>query len=161
VAIAISAEHQDLAATTRAFLRAEKARAAGRELLETPEEPLPPFWEAFAGLGLLGVHVPEEYGGGGYGLPELAVVIEELGRAIAPGPLLPTMLASAALADRGTAAQCARYLPGLADGSTPAALGLGGSLSLEPAPRGAVLDGGRSPPRWRSEGWSSSPIRPT
>jgi 3-oxochol-4-en-24-oyl-CoA dehydrogenase len=129
--IALSAEHQELGATVRAFLRGEKARAATRATLDVAAENLPAFWAGFAELGMLGVHLPEQYGGGGYGLPELAVVVEELGRAVAPGPFLPTMLASAVIAASGDDAQRQRYLPSLADGSVPAALGLGGSLRLE------------------------------
>ena len=52
-------------------------------------------------LGWLGLHVPEEHGGSGYGLEELVVVVEELGRAVAPGPFVPTVIASAVLAAAG------------------------------------------------------------
>jgi alkylation response protein AidB-like acyl-CoA dehydrogenase len=90
-----------------------------------------------ADLGLLGVHVPEAHGGGGASLGELVVILEELGRQVAPGPFLPTVLASAVLAQSGNDAQQAAYLPTLADGSVTAALGLDGSLTLE---RG-TLDG--------------------
>ena len=86
MAIAIHSEHRELAATTRAFLRDHGARAANRALLDAADEPLPAFWQAFADLGLLGLHLPEEHGGGGSGLSELVVVVEELGRAAAPGP---------------------------------------------------------------------------
>ena len=54
---------------------------------------------ALAEQGVLSLHVPEEHGGQGYGLPELAVALEELGRALVPGAFLPTVLASAVLAD--------------------------------------------------------------
>ena len=49
-----------------------------------------------ADLGYLGIHVPEAYGGAGAGLSELIVVLEEIGRQVAPGPFLPTVMASAA-----------------------------------------------------------------
>ena len=130
MAIALTEEHRELGSMVRSFLQSGKARAAGRALLEGGPETLPEFWAGLAELGLLGLHVPEEYGGGGYGLPELAVVAEELGRAVAPGPFLPTVLASAVIADRGTPAQRARLLPGLVDGTVPAALGLGGAVTL-------------------------------
>src|SRR6201982_398235 len=52
---------------------------------------------ALAGQGLLGLHLPESLGGQGYGLPELAVATEELGRAMVPGGFLPTELARAIL----------------------------------------------------------------
>ena len=130
MAIAIHPEHRELAATTRAFLRDHGARAANRALLDAADEPLPAFWKEFADLGLLGLHLPEEHGGGGSGLPELVVVVEELGRAAAPGPAVPTMLASAVIASAGSAEQQARWLPDLASGASPASLGLGGSVSL-------------------------------
>ena len=50
-------------------------------------EALPAFWAELADLGWLGLHMPEEHGGSGYGLEELVVVVEELGRAVAPGPV--------------------------------------------------------------------------
>src|SRR5256885_13705443 len=56
---------------------------------------------ALAGQGLLGLHLPESLGGQGYGLPELAIAVEELGRALVPGAFLPTVLASAILHDAG------------------------------------------------------------
>ncbi len=48
-------------------------------------------------LGWLGLHLPEEHGGSGYGLEELVVVVEELGRAVTPGPFVPTVIVSATL----------------------------------------------------------------
>ncbi|MEV5412935.1 acyl-CoA dehydrogenase [Thermopolyspora sp. NPDC052614] len=132
MAVAISEEHRELASMTRSFLAAHDARAAARALLEAEEGRLPEFWPEFAGLGLIGLHLPEKYGGGGYGLPELVVVVEELGRAVAPGPFLPTMMASAVIADLGAEHQRAGLLPELASGGTPAALGLSGSLTVNP-----------------------------
>ncbi|WP_433245504.1 acyl-CoA dehydrogenase family protein [Actinomadura nitritigenes] len=131
MAIAIGEEHRELARTARAFLRDHDARAANRALLEAGEETLPAFWKEFAGLGLLGLHLPEEHGGGGYGLPELVVVAEEIGRAVAPGPLVPTMAASVVIAARGSDEQRARLLPDLASGEVPAALGLDGSVTVD------------------------------
>ena len=79
---------------------------------------MPAFWDDLAGLGWLGLHIPEQYGGSGYGLPELVVVVEELGRAVAPGPFVPTVIASAVIAAAGSAELQAELLPGLADGTT-------------------------------------------
>src|SRR5215831_17204261 len=55
-----------------------------------------------AAQGLLGLHLPKALGGQGYGLPELTVATEELGRALFPGAFLPTVLASAVLASAVT-----------------------------------------------------------
>jgi alkylation response protein AidB-like acyl-CoA dehydrogenase len=146
MAIAIHSEHRELAATTRAFLRDNGARAANRALLDAADEPLPAFWSAFADLGLLGLHLPEEHGGGGSGLPELVVVVEELGRAAAPGPAVPTMIASAVIAATGSPSQRGVWLPDLASGATPAAVGLGGSVvvadGLAQGDAGVVLGAG-------------------
>ncbi|HEY3588306.1 MAG TPA: acyl-CoA dehydrogenase, partial [Myxococcaceae bacterium] len=134
--IAISDEHQELGATVRSLLASHGALAASRSLLEAATEARPSFWKEMAELGWLGIHLPEEHGGAGAGLSELVVVLDELGRQVAPGPFLPTVLASAVIAQCGNDEQRA-LLPGLADGSVVAALGLGGSLSLV----GGVLDG--------------------
>jgi alkylation response protein AidB-like acyl-CoA dehydrogenase len=138
MAIAISDAHRELGAVARSFLENNKARATARALLDSPEEALPPFWGEVAELGWLGLHLPEAYGGSGYGLSELAVVLEELGRALAPGPFLPTVLASACIDRAGDDAQRARLLPALADGSRTAAVGLGGTVELAPD---GTLDG--------------------
>ncbi|WP_459546198.1 acyl-CoA dehydrogenase [Nocardia sp. X0981] len=59
---------------------------------------LPGFWPDLVALGLTGVHLPESVGGQGGTLGELAVVLAESGRALLPGPLVPTTVASAVLA---------------------------------------------------------------
>jgi len=128
--IAITDEHQELGETVRGLLSAHGALAANRALLEAADETRPSFWQEMADLGMLGVHLPEEHGGGGASLSELVVVLEELGRQVAPGPFLPTTLASAVIAQCANAEQQAAYIPALADGSVTAALGLGGSLTL-------------------------------
>jgi len=129
--IAITDDHQELASTVRGVLTAHKALQAARALLESDDESRPSYWGEMASLGWLGIHLPEEFGGAGAGLLELVVVLDELGRLVAPGPFLPTVLASACIAQCGNDEQRARRLPGLADGSTTAALGLGSpSLTL-------------------------------
>ena len=135
--IALTDDHRELAEVTRGFLTSQKARAAARSLLDAPEEARPAFWPGIAELGWLGLHIPEEHGGSGYGLPELVVVIEELGRAVAPGPFVPTVIASAVVANDGSAEQKSRLLPGLLDGSVTAGIGLGGSLRVSDG----VVDG--------------------
>ena len=128
--IAITDEHRELGATVRGVLSAHGSLAANRALLEADGEPRPTFWKEMAELGWLGIHLPEEHGGAGAGLGELVVVLDELGRQVAPGPFLPTVLASALIAQCGTAEQRAFFLPSLADGTLVAAVGLGGSLTL-------------------------------
>jgi alkylation response protein AidB-like acyl-CoA dehydrogenase len=128
--IALTDDHRELADVARGFLTSQKARWAARSLLDAPDEARPPFWHDLVELGWLGLHVDEEYGGSGYGLPELVVVIDELGRAVAPGPFVPTVIASAVIAKDGTPDQRARLLPGLIDGTVTAGIGLGSQVQV-------------------------------
>jgi len=128
--IALTDDHRELGDVARSFLTSQKARSAARETLDADDEARPPFWRELAGLGWLGLHVDEAYGGSGFGLPELVVVIDELGRAVAPGPFVPTVAVSAVLDAVGTEEQKARLLPGLIDGSRTAAVGFAGELEI-------------------------------
>ena len=145
MSIAITDEHRELAKTVSGFLTARGARAANRALLEADSEQLPEFWSELGGLGWLGLHLPEEHGGSGFGLSELVIVAEEMGRAVAPGPFIPTVTASAVLAAIGPADAQAKLLPGLADGSVRGAVALGGDVHVTggaaSGPAGVVLGG--------------------
>ena len=129
--IAVTDDHRELSAVARTFLTSQKARWAARSLLDAAEETRPPFWSSLAELGWLGLHIAEEHGGSGYGLAELVVVVEELGRAVAPGPFVPTVIASSVIAAGGTANQQARLLPGLIDGTVTAGVGLDSRVHLD------------------------------
>jgi hypothetical protein len=149
MSIAITDDHRALAETASDVLTKRDARAAARALLESAEETLPSsadLWRALVDLGWPGLHLPEEYGGSGYGLEELVVVVEELGRAIAPGPFVPTVIASAVLASAADEPTRARLLPGLADGTATGAVALDGALTLNSGSvsgsADAVLGGG-------------------
>src|SRR5262249_20623904 len=92
------------------------------------------------------LHIPEEHGGSGYGLPELVVVVEALGAAVAPGPFVPTVIASAVLAAAGDDGTRAKFLPGLAAGTSAGAAALGGDVTVTDGvargSAGTVLGGG-------------------
>ncbi|AYJ03780.1 acyl-CoA dehydrogenase [Mycobacterium avium subsp. avium] len=128
--IALTDDHRELAEVARGFLTSQKARWAARSLLDATDEPRPGFWPNLVELGWLGLHIDEEYGGSGFGLPELVVVVEELGRAVAPGPFVPTVIASAVIAKNGTAEQKSRLLPDLIDGTVTAGIGLDSRVRL-------------------------------
>ncbi len=130
MSIAITDDHRALAKTASDFLAKNGARSAARALLEAPTEPLPDFWAEMGKLGWLGLHLPEKYGGSGFGLPELVVVVEELGRAVAPGPFVPTVIASAVISAVGSPELQERLLPGLASGALVGAAGLGGDVAV-------------------------------
>ncbi|MFF3574787.1 acyl-CoA dehydrogenase [Nocardia jiangxiensis] len=132
MALAISEEHKDLADVAVSHLARHKARQAARGTLESVTESAAlPLWAATAELGWLGLHLPEEYGGSGFGLPELSIVLEALGHEVSPGPFLPTVAASAVIDRCASDAVRSALLPGLADGSAIGALGLSGGLAFE------------------------------
>jgi len=116
--IGISDEHLALHDAVRGWCERHCPPSVPRSLLDADVEPLPPFWSELAGQGWLSLHVPEEHGGSGYGVPELAVVLEELGQVVAPGPALSTVLAAALVARGGNEALAKRLLPALASGAT-------------------------------------------
>jgi 3-oxochol-4-en-24-oyl-CoA dehydrogenase len=128
--IAITDDHRALAQTVSEFLGARGARAGARSLLEADTERLPEFWGELGELGWLGLHLPESHGGSGFGLPELVIAVEQLGRAVTPGPFVPTVIASAVLAAAGPPDLQARLLPGLATGSAVGAVALGGDVTV-------------------------------
>ncbi|WP_433461631.1 acyl-CoA dehydrogenase [Spirillospora sp. CA-128828] len=129
MAIGLTEEHEALAESVRGFAERNIPATAVRAALDADEEARPGFWPALAEQGLLGLHLDEEHGGQGFGLLELSVVLEELGRAAAPGPFLPTVLASAVIDASSNAKLRAELLPALADGSKTAAVALDGALT--------------------------------
>ena len=129
--IGISEEHEALRQAARGWVERHCPPEVPRSFLDSGTESLPGFWGELAAQGWLGLHVDEALGGEGYGLPELAVVLEELGRACAPGPFLPTVLAAAVIraAGKETAAD---IVPALAAGETVGTVALAGQLDVEP-----------------------------
>ena len=128
MSIAITEEHRALAQTVTGLLTKHQSRAAARGLLTEEADPRPAFWAELSALGLLGLHISEEYGGSGFGLAETLVVAEQMGRYLAPGPFVPTVMASAVLAVAGPDDLRKRLLPALADGSVIGAVALGGEV---------------------------------
>jgi alkylation response protein AidB-like acyl-CoA dehydrogenase len=139
----VGLELEDLSAK---FLARHSARAAARSTLDATAEARPAFWSSLAEVGWLGLHVSEKYGGQGASVAELAVIIEQFGREVAPGPFLPTVLVSAVLAEAGSDTLKSELLPGLVDGRLTGALGWGGDLRLDGGqvhgPAGPVLGAG-------------------
>jgi 3-oxochol-4-en-24-oyl-CoA dehydrogenase len=136
MALAITEDHRSLGDVVRSFAADRQLRGEARRALDNDSPALPGVWKQIADLGWLGLHLPEGHGGSGFGLAELAVVADELGYAISPGPFLATVTASAVVAQAGSDAQRERYLAGLGDGTTPAGLGLASGLTH--GPDGAV-----------------------
>jgi alkylation response protein AidB-like acyl-CoA dehydrogenase len=130
MAIAITEDHRALGETVADFVAKRDARGAARALLTAADESRPAFWDDMAELGWLGLHIPEQYGGSGYGLSELVVVVEELGRALTPGPFVPTVIASATLAAAAPPEIAQRWLPDLVSGAKVGAVSLDGEIAL-------------------------------
>ena len=116
----LTGEQRFLQETARKFLEQAAPMSALRAAAITGAPPLTrEFWAQAASLGLAALLTPEEYGGAGNQQPilDLVVVAAELGRQLAPGPLLPVSVVTDALLSAGTAGQQGDYLPALADGS--------------------------------------------
>src|SRR5436190_1247782 len=144
--IAITDEHRALGTTAADLLLKRDARGAARALLEAPIEELPELWSDVVDLGWLGLHLPEAHGGSGFGLEELVVVVEELGRAVTPGPFVPTVIVSAFVEAAGDDGLRSTLLPGLADGSRIGGVALESAVKISggkaSGSAGPVLGGG-------------------
>ena len=118
VSFILSPEQEELAATARRFFSDNSPTAAVRAAMSSAEGIDWTVWRRLGqDLGLLGVAVPEEYGGGGASFVELSVVAEEAGRALLCAPWLASaVLASNALLMSGQKDAMARYLPRLVTG---------------------------------------------
>lgn len=117
-----SDEQTMLASTVREFIDATGDLDRVREMSTTDSAIDRGLWDGLAEMGLIGLHIPEEYGGAGFGMLELAIVFEELGRMVAPVPLLSTVLASTAILKAGTDDQKRAVLPSIASGEVIATL---------------------------------------
>jgi alkylation response protein AidB-like acyl-CoA dehydrogenase len=125
----------ELREAVREFLTAKSPEAAVRTAMETGQHD-PAVWDQMARqLRLPGLALPSDYGGDGFGLTELEVVLEEMGAALLCSPFFATVvLAAQALLASGDEAACARYLPGIAAGETIATLAAAeGNASWDPA----------------------------
>ncbi|MGW4637869.1 acyl-CoA dehydrogenase [Sphaerisporangium sp. NPDC004334] len=141
MAIGLSEEHEALRESVSGWAERNVPADVVRAAVGAQDEQRPAFWSGLADQGLLGLHLPEEYGGSGFGLLETAVAVEALGERVAPGPYVPTVLASAAvLASDGKAR--AELLPGLADGTLTGAVALGGTLTGTRGDDGVLTVGG-------------------
>ena len=123
---ALDEDQVTLQGVLRTFFEAQVPEEAVRAQFDEPAGYDTRLWKRMADeLGLQGLAIPEEYGGGGFSFFELGLVLEEMGRVLLPSPFLGTCVMSAqlllALDDEEA---CARLLPGIADGSTIASVAL-------------------------------------
>jgi len=130
-ALAITEEHIDLANAVFGRLNRLDSRAAARATLEQGSSHPPQVWQAATEQGWTGLAVSEQYGGSGFGLAELAVVLEAQGHELCPGPFLPSVAAAVVIDRCAPDSVRAQLLPGLADGSTVGALAVSGSVAVD------------------------------
>jgi alkylation response protein AidB-like acyl-CoA dehydrogenase len=112
-----SEEQKLLQSTAREYLTEHSSLAHVRDVLEADAGYNKDLWKGVAELGWLGVAIPEEYGGAGYGYLELAMIAGEIGKALAPIPFGSTVyLAAEVISREGDADQKKQYLTGIAGG---------------------------------------------
>jgi alkylation response protein AidB-like acyl-CoA dehydrogenase len=133
--LAIIEDHRDLADVAKSVVAGRGGVASARRILLEADETgrwweNDGLWKEIVATGWLGLHVGEEFGGQGYGVPELTIVLEQLGRGAVGGPFLPTVVVSAVIAEVGTDEQRQRWLPRLTSGDAVGAVGAEGVLRL-------------------------------
>lgn len=145
MAIGLSEEHEALRESVSGWAERNIPAEVVRAALAAETEQRPAFWAGLAEQGLLGLHVPEEFGGSGYGLLETAVAVEALAERVAPGPYVPTVLASAVILASGGKART-ELLPGLADGGLTGAVALTAALTGVRGDDGVLVVSGTAEP---------------
>ncbi len=126
-------EQMMLKTMARDFLAKECPKTRVRELEESELGYSPDTWKKMAELGWQGMAIPAAYGGSDMTFFDLALLVEEMGRSILPGPFLSTTVCALGILESGTEAQKKQILPKVCNGSTVLALALTEpSASLKP-----------------------------
>jgi alkylation response protein AidB-like acyl-CoA dehydrogenase len=156
IQFAFTDEQEQFRAALRRFLTDRSPTTEVRRLMATAEGYDPAVWRQLSDELLLpGVHIPEQYGGVGFGMVELGIVMEELGRALLCAPYFSTaVLAANAIMNAGTEVQKSSLLPDIAKGARLATLAItepdgnwnpaGIKLLARPDSGGYRLDGVKS-----------------
>ncbi len=114
--LGLSEEQELLKNSARDFLEKECPESYVRQMEEDEKGYSPEVWKKMADLGWQGLMIPEQYGGAGFGFLDLIVLLEEFGRALVPGPFIPTMIAATAILEGGSDQQKQEILPKVASG---------------------------------------------
>jgi 3-oxocholest-4-en-26-oyl-CoA dehydrogenase beta subunit len=126
-------EQQELAALAGRILGDLATPERLREVEAGDDRFDPAVWRALADAGLLGIALPEDVGGGGYGLLEQCLVLEQVGRTLAPVPVLASVATAAAtIAEHGTDEQRRRWAAPAADGSVTLTAALAEPVNFDP-----------------------------
>lgn len=146
MSLALVEEHRDLADAVAAFARREASTERTRAHFAAGGRP--EHWDALLRQGLHSLHLADEAGGSGAGIGELAVVVEQLGKALLPGPFLPTVITSAVVAashaDGRQGGLGSRTLADFSSGAT-GALVTSGDLTARRSGDGWIVDGRSEP----------------
>ena len=134
--LAITEDHRALAEVAAAMVAGRAGTAGARRILLDRDKSdrwwsTDGLWKEMVSTGWLGLHLDERFGGQGYGLPELTIVLEQLGRAAVGGPFLPTVAVSAMIAEAGTDEQRQRWLPRLVSGDLVAGIATNGDAVVD------------------------------
>lgn len=156
MAFTFSDEQEEFRSIVRRFMDDKSPRTEVRKLMDSEQGYDPAVWQQLSEeLGLPGIHIPEAYGGQGFGFVELCIVLEEMGRSLFCAPYFSaTALAATTIIHAGTEAQKLALLPGIASGQTLATLALSETnqdwlpsntqLSATPAADNYLLNGEKS-----------------
>lgn len=149
-----SEEQTMLRTLAREILEAEVSVERVKEVEKTTEWFDRKLWEKLAQANLLGVPVPEAQGGMGYGLTEVCVLLEEIGRVLAPVPAIATLVQGAlSIARFGSPALQKQYLEGVAAGSVVLTAALEDAGSRDPLhPATKAVKSGAGGVNWKLDG---------
>ena len=115
--LALSEEQEMLRKMALDFLTDKLPKATVKEIEESEQGYSPELWKEMAELGWMGLVFPEKYGGSDMSFLDLAVLLEEMGRACLPGPFFSTViLGGLPILDIGSEEQKQEYLPRIASG---------------------------------------------
>jgi alkylation response protein AidB-like acyl-CoA dehydrogenase len=121
--IGFTEEQELLRTSARKFLENECPTAFVRQRMAEPAAMTEDFWRKLAEQGWFGILYPEALGGSGLGLVDMTVLMEEMGRAVMPGPFFSTvLLGGSAILEAGSPDQRQEWLPRIAEGSAKVSL---------------------------------------
>jgi alkylation response protein AidB-like acyl-CoA dehydrogenase len=135
MSLAITEEHRELGRVVRDFAGKSELTRRARAAFEKGQATGPDSaFAAMADLGWTGLHLPAEVGGSGFGLAELAVVLDELGAGVTPGPFLAAVIGSAIVGAVGGDELRRELLPAAAAGTSVIAYGMADGLTVAAGP---------------------------
>ena len=115
----LSEEQEMLRTMAKDFLTDKYPKTVVKEILASESGYSPESWKEMADLGWQGLVIPDNYGGNGMTFQDLAILLEEMGRACLPAPFFATVLLGAyPIMEAGTEEQKKEYLPKIAGGTT-------------------------------------------